>query len=111
MEIFQSLFCCSWWRPAINNNNAGYYGKISWNAKTIKTGILARGFQEEQDLVVEFPTAHNSALRIAFAITAMKSWKIKTTDIKSAFLQDQNVERDLFLVPPNGSGGKISCGN
>ena len=34
----------------------------------------------------------------------MKSWKIKTTDIKSVFLQDQNIVRDLFLVPPKESG-------
>ena len=81
------------------------------NAKTIKAGILAGGFQEKQDLVVESPTAHNSTLRIAFALAAMKSWKFKITDIKSAFLQNRNIERDLFLVPPKGSRNKISCTN
>ena len=33
----------------------------------------------------------------------MKLWKIKITDTKSAFLQGQNIERDLFLVLPKDS--------
>ena len=37
-------------------------------------------------------------------MAAMKSWKIKTTHIKSAFLQDQNIKQYLFLVPPKESG-------
>ena len=73
------------------------------NAKTIKARLVFRGFQEEQDLIVECPTAHKSTLRIAFTIAAMKLWKIKITDTKSAFLQGQNIERDLFLVLPKDS--------
>ena len=82
----------------------GYYGKLIDNAKTIKARLVARDFQEEQDLVLESPTAHKSTLRNAFTIAAVKSWKIKTTDIKSVFLQGQNIVRDLFLVPPKESG-------
>ena len=76
--------------------------KLIDDAKTIKTRLLAPGFQVEQDL--EFPTAHKSTLRIAVTIAAMKSWKIKRTDIKSAFLQSQNIEQDLSLVPSKEIG-------
>ena len=78
--------------------------KLIDDAKTIKARLLALGFQVEQDLVVEFPTAHKSTLRIAVTIAAMKSWKIKRTDIKSAFLQSQNIEQDLSLVPSKEIG-------
>ena len=78
--------------------------KLIDNAKTITARLVARGFQEEQDLVIESPTAHKSTFRIAVSIAAMKSWKIKTTHIKSAFLQDQNIKQYLFLVPPKESG-------
>ena len=65
-------------------------------------------FQEEQDLVIESLTAHKSTLRVAFTIAAMKSWKIKTTNINSAFLLGkvlrQNIKQGLFLVPPKESG-------
>ena len=65
-------------------------------------------FQEEQDLVIESLTAHKSTLRVAFTKAAMKSWKIKTTNINSAFLLGkvlrQNIKQGLFLVPPKESG-------
>ena len=65
-------------------------------------------FQEEQDLVIESLTVHKSTLRVAFTIAAMKSWKIKTTNINSAFLLGkvlrQNIKQGLFLVPPKESG-------
>ena len=43
-------------------------------------------------------------MRVAFTIAAMKSWKIKTTNINSAFLLGQNIKQGLFLVPPKESG-------
>ena len=57
--------------------------KLIENAKTIKARLAARGFQVEQDLVVEPPTAHKSTMRIAFTIAAMKSSKIKKQPTKS----------------------------
>ena len=77
--------------------------KLIDNPKTIKARLVARGFQEEHDLVVESPTAHKSTLRMAFTMAAMKSWKIKLTYIKSAFLESQNIEWDLLLGLPKES--------
>ena len=85
--------------------------KLIDNPKTIKARLVARGFQEEHDFVVESPTAHKSTLRIAFTMAAMKSWKIKTTYIKSAFLQGQNIERDLLLGLPKESDDEYKLRN
>ena len=71
--------------------------KLIDNANTIRARLVARGFQKESDLVLESPTAHKSTLRIVFTLT---------TNIKSAFLQGQNIEWDLFLVPPKENGDK-----
>ena len=33
-------------------------------------------------------------------ITAQRSWKLSTTDIETAFLQGEKIERDIYLIPP-----------
>ena len=40
------------------------------------------------------------------AITASKEWNIKTTDIKSAFLQGKEMERIVYLKPPKEANVK-----
>ena len=37
---------------------------------------------------------------MVLAITASKGWEIKTTDIKSAFLQGKEMDREVYLKPP-----------
>ena len=34
------------------------------------------------------------------ALAISNQWKIKSLDIKSAFLQGQDIKRDLYLMPP-----------
>ena len=49
-------------------------------------------------------------MRVMLAIASSRRWKVKTTDIKSAFLQGRRMERDVYLVPPkeaNVSKGKL----
>ena len=46
------------------------------------------------------PTVNKSGMRIFLAIAASKAWRVKTTDIKSAFLQGQPLSRDIYLQPP-----------
>ena len=47
-----------------------------------KARLVARGFEEEnENIIKESPTC------ILTAITAQRSWKLSTIDIKTAFLQ------------------------
>ena len=39
-------------------------------------------------------------MQIFFATAVMQEWQCKTTDIKSAFLQGQNITQDVYLKPP-----------
>jgi transposase InsO family protein len=66
----------------------------------IRARLVARGFEEEQDLRSDSPTIGKSAIRILITIATSSEWKIKTTDIKSAFLQSKPIEREVFLQPP-----------
>ena len=62
--------------------------------------LVARGFEEENNMPKDSPTISRSTLRLFLSICASKNWKIRSTDIKSAFLQGKLLERDVFITPP-----------
>lgn len=66
----------------------------------IKARLVARGFEEHLSCAVDSPTVGKPCVRMVLAIAASKKWVIKSTDIKSAFLQGHQIERDVFLKPP-----------
>ena len=58
---------------------------------------MVRGFEEDFILPKDSPTVGKGAMVLAIA-SSMK-WMIKTTDIKSAFLQGKELDRDVYLRP------------
>lgn len=66
----------------------------------VKARLVARGFQENDEIQSDSPTVTKSTMRIFFAIASSNAWKIKTTDIKSAFLQGKQIQREVYLEPP-----------
>ena len=50
------------------------------------------------------PTVGKGTMRIFLAISSINNWTIKTTDIKSAFLQGKEIRRDVDIKPPKESG-------
>lgn len=66
----------------------------------VKARLVARGFEEEDMIQWDSPTASKAAIRILLTIAAHKQWIIKTTDIKSAFLRGKELSLDVFLRPP-----------
>ena len=71
-----------------------------------KARLTARGFEEDISAAVDSPTIGKNCVRIVLAIAASKHWKIQSTDIKSAFLQGQPIERDVYLLPPKEANTK-----
>ena len=66
-----------------------------------KARLVARGFEEpENDVRKESPTCSKDSLRVIMAIIAQKKWSLNTIDIKTAFLQGQTIEREIYLRPP-----------
>ena len=66
----------------------------------VRARLVARGYEDEQSYPKDSPTIGKSALKVVLTIAASKSWQIKTTDIKSAFLQGKKMDREVHLAPP-----------
>jgi transposase InsO family protein/ribonuclease HI len=67
-----------------------------------KARLVARGFEELDKVQSDSPTISKSVMRVFLAICSSLSWTVCTTDIKSAFLQGQDLDRDVFIKPPSG---------
>ena len=66
----------------------------------IRARLVARGFEEDLSLETDSPTVAKETVRIVLSIAASYEWPVKTTDIKSAFLQSKPIERDVYIQPP-----------
>ena len=68
-----------------------------------KARLVVRGFEEEFMMPRVSPTVEKGTMRIFLAISSINNWTIKTTDIKSAFLQGREIRRDAYIKPPKES--------
>ena len=66
----------------------------------LKARLVARGFEEKEDMKVDSPTGSKECMKMLIAITASKKWTMKSIDIKAAFLQGQPINRELYVKPP-----------
>ena len=62
--------------------------------------LTARGFQETEDIPKDSPTLHKSSLRLVLTLATALGWIIQTTDIRSAFLQGNDLDRIVYVKPP-----------
>ena len=66
-----------------------------------KARLVARGFEEySDDLQKDSPTCAHESLRLMMAVTAQRQWQLHSMDIKTAFLQGQHMDREVFIRPP-----------
>ena len=73
---------------------------LTYKGSSVKARLVAIGFQEKERVPSDSPTVAKTALRTLMALAASNCWEIMTTDIKSAFLQGKEVDRDIFIPPP-----------
>ena len=65
---------------------------------------MARGFEENEDIKTDSPTCAKESLRVSLALIASRKWKLRSIDIKSAFLQGKKIDREVHLAPPVEAG-------
>ena len=65
-----------------------------------KVRLFVRGFEEVHYPQSDSLTANNDSQRQFLAIAANESFKIKTLDVTSAFLQGTPIDRDVYTEPP-----------
>ena len=69
--------------------------------KIVKARLVARGFEEKlENTRIDSPTCSRQSLRMCFIVAPTMKWEIHSLDISSAFLQGNNIERELYLEPP-----------
>ena len=67
----------------------------------IRARLVARGFEEQgKEIVSDSPTMLKVSFRAILSIATQNEWKVETIDIKSAFLQGQTLDREVFIKPP-----------
>ena len=68
--------------------------------KVSKARLVARGYEEILETPKDSPTANKESSRIAIAVISSKEWNINSVDIRAAFLQGKDLDRDIYLKPP-----------
>ena len=71
--------------------------------------LVVRGYEEEEKSRSDSPTCSKDNIRIFLCLAVAKGWTVCSLDVKAAFLQGKEIERDLFLLPPKEfrSKGKV----
>ena len=68
----------------------------------VKSRLCMRGDTEEntEKIRVDSPTAHKDSIKLALSIAANEDFDIISADVKAAFLQGRQLDRNVFVIPP-----------
>ena len=83
-----------------------YREKIVGKHTVKKARLVARGYEEDKELLTHSPTFNKASLRVVIAIIASMGWNINSVDIKAAFLQGKEIDREVYLKPPKEANAK-----
>ena len=73
---------------------------LSMKGDEVRARLVARGFEEEEQVPSDSPTVDKGNIRILLAIAASKGWTIECSDVKSTLLQGKQLEIKVTLIPP-----------
>ena len=76
--------------------------KVKEGKRVVKCRLVAQGYQDpSKDFIrKDSPTAAKTSLRLATAYISSMGYKVKSFDISAAFLQGEEIERQVYLRPP-----------
>ena len=69
--------------------------KMNKNVSVTKARLVIRGYEEEEENRSDSPTCSKSNICMLLAIAVAKNWKINALDVKVAFLQGKQIEREV----------------
>ena len=72
-------------------------------ARLVCHGNQASLMQENVDHWSDSPTVKKSSVRLLLFLAAQFGWKIETRDVTAAFLQANDLKREIFVQPPQES--------
>ena len=74
--------------------------KVIDGVPSVKARLVAGGFEEVQNFRTDSPTCSREGIRIALTLIASNSWELQSLDVKTAFLQGNQIEREVYVIPP-----------
>ena len=78
-----------------------WYKKHSDGSVQTRARLVARGFEEKEEVASDSPTMDSTSLKIIFMTAQTRSWRVSTADVKAAFLQGLPLnERTVRVKPP-----------
>ena len=66
----------------------------------VKARLVLRGFEEQDKVRSDSPTCRKVNIRTFLTIAQAKGWTINSLDVKAAFLQGNQIQRDVFIRAP-----------
>ena len=66
----------------------------------MKARLCALGFEESAKFRTDSPTCSREVVRFANCIIVTQGWILCSIDFKTAFLQGNSIEREVYLRPP-----------
>lgn len=73
----------------------------------LKARIVCRGYEEDSSgFRTDSPTLTKESMRLLSCLAMSKGWKCKSLDVRSAFLQGFEIDREIFMKPPNDAEEK-----
>ena len=76
--------------------------KVKEGEKICKARLVARGFEEEiAEWEKDAPTCNAETLKFCLAVIKLKRWNCYTLDVKTAYLQGDEIKREVYLKPPS----------
>ena len=74
--------------------------KADGQKSQVKGRIVAKGFQEGEKPQSDSPTLLRESLKMYFAVAANEGFKLRSIDIRAAFLQAKGLDREVYMEPP-----------
>ena len=82
--------------------------EIDGKNQPLKARLCVRGdLEQDKELVrSDSPTAGKESLKLALIIAANEGFSVKSADVKSAYLQGLDMNRSVYVQPPDEAGVK-----
>ena len=74
--------------------------KLIEGKQSVKARLVLKGYQEDDSFRTDSPTCKRESVRLTLAVCATMNWKLRSIDFKTAFLQGNPIEREIFVKPP-----------
>lgn len=74
--------------------------KIIEKIPSYKARLVCKGYQDLAEVRKDSPACLREGVRIALAVMSTSKWKVRSIDVRCAFLQGEPIERNVYVVPP-----------